>query len=73
MSTGGHFTSLLARWNAGDEEAFKSLVALVYAELRRDAALKARSLFAPSGCRLHRFPLHLPRYRATTRDVLNCP
>lgn len=29
------FTGLLARWKAGDEEAFKSLVSLVYAELRR--------------------------------------
>ena len=28
-------TSLLARWKAGDEEAFKSLVSLVYPELRR--------------------------------------
>jgi RNA polymerase sigma factor (TIGR02999 family) len=31
----GQFSTLLARWNAGDEEAFKSLVSLVYAELRR--------------------------------------
>ena len=35
MSTEGQITSLLGRWNAGDEEAFKSLVSLVYAELRR--------------------------------------
>ncbi len=35
MATGGQFSTLLARWNAGDEEAFKSLVSLVYAELRR--------------------------------------
>jgi len=34
LSTGGQITSLLRRWNAGDEEAFKSLVSLVYAELR---------------------------------------
>jgi RNA polymerase sigma factor (TIGR02999 family) len=32
---GQQFSTLLARWNAGDEEAFKSLVSLVYAELRR--------------------------------------
>ena len=35
MSTGGQITSLLGRWSAGDEEAFKSLVSLVYAELHR--------------------------------------
>ena len=35
VSTGGQITSLLGRWKAGDEEAFKSLVSLVYAELRR--------------------------------------
>jgi hypothetical protein len=35
VSTGGQITSLLGRWNAGDEEAFKSLFSLVYAELRR--------------------------------------
>jgi RNA polymerase sigma factor (TIGR02999 family) len=35
VSSGSQITSLLARWNAGDEEAFKSLVSLVYAELRR--------------------------------------
>lgn len=34
MST-GPFSTLLARWNAGDEEAFKSLVTLVYGELHR--------------------------------------
>lgn len=28
-------TTLLARWKSGDEEAFKSLVSLVYPELRR--------------------------------------
>ncbi len=32
---GEEFTRLLARWKSGDEEAFKSLVSLVYAELRR--------------------------------------
>ena len=35
VSTEGQITSLLGRWNAGDEEAFKSLVSLLYAELRR--------------------------------------
>jgi DNA-directed RNA polymerase specialized sigma24 family protein len=35
VSTGGQITSLLGRWNVGDEEAFKSLVSLVYAELHR--------------------------------------
>jgi RNA polymerase sigma factor (TIGR02999 family) len=35
VSTGDQFINLLARWNAGDEAAFKSLVSLCYSELRR--------------------------------------
>ena len=31
----GDVTELLGRWNAGDAEAFKELLAVVHAELRR--------------------------------------
>lgn len=43
MSGPGEITSLLARWNAGDQAALDALVAIMYDELRRLASNCMRS------------------------------